>query len=62
MELVRYNVIAEKNPREIILLRGLGCKWKRCKFCDYHLDFSTDAKKNFLLNKKIIDKCIFTYL
>lgn len=56
MELVRYNVIAEKNPREIILLRGLGCKWKRCKFCDYHLDFSTDAQKNFLLNKKVIDK------
>ena len=37
---VRYSVITEKNPREIVMLRGSGCKWRRCRFCDYHLDFS----------------------
>lgn len=54
--LTRYNIIAEKNPREIILLRGSGCKWKRCSFCDYHLDFSSDEDANFLLNKNEIEK------
>ena len=23
----RYSVITDKNPREIVLLRGDGCKW-----------------------------------
>ena len=40
---VRYSVITEKNPREIVMLRGSGCKWRRCRFCDYHLDFSKDV-------------------
>ncbi|MCI7130596.1 MAG: radical SAM protein, partial [Lachnospiraceae bacterium] len=48
---VRYSVITEKNPREIVMLRGSGCKWRRCKFCDYHLDFSTDAAANFAINR-----------
>lgn len=52
--LKRYSVITEKNPREIVLLRGTGCKWRRCKFCDYHLDFSLDTKSNYELNKKIL--------
>ena len=37
-EMERYSVITEKNPREIVLLRGAGCAWRRCRFCDYHLD------------------------
>ena len=52
----RYSVITEKNPREILLLRGSGCKWRRCTFCDYHLDFCKDEEANFLLNKQFIDK------
>ena len=48
---VRYSVITEKNPREIVMLRGSGCKWRRCRFCDYHLDFSRDAAANFAINQ-----------
>lgn len=50
----RYSIISEKNPREIVLLRGSGCKWRRCRFCDYHLDFSSDEKENYQLNKSVL--------
>ena len=47
----RYSVLTEKNPREIVLLRGKGCRYKRCAFCDYHEDASLDEKENFLINE-----------
>ena len=47
----RYSVIKEKNPREIVLLRGKGCRYKRCAFCDYHDDASADETENFAINK-----------
>ena len=34
---VRYSKITEKNPREIVMLVGNGCKWRKCRFCNYHL-------------------------
>ena len=52
----RYAVINEKDPREIVMLRGLGCSWRRCRFCDYHLDFSQDGKANSALNRKQLEK------
>lgn len=52
----RYAVINEKNPREIVMLRGLGCSWRRCRFCDYHLDFSQDVKANSALNREQLEK------
>jgi len=52
----RYAKILEKNPREIVLLRGNGCKWRRCRFCDYHTDFSLDEKANYELNKKVLQQ------
>jgi Predicted Fe-S oxidoreductase len=52
---VRYSVIAEKNPREIVLLRGKGCSWRRCRFCDYHLDFNTSDAENFALNSRVLN-------
>lgn len=52
----RYSVIRNKNPREILLLRGSGCKWRRCAFCDYHFDFSRDEEANFALNLPVIDR------
>lgn len=52
----RYSLIREKNPREILLLRGSGCKWRRCRFCDYHLDFSGDEAANFRLNLRELCK------
>ena len=50
----RYDVITTKNPREIVMLRGSGCKWRRCTFCDYHLDFSRDEEANFQLNSSVL--------
>jgi len=50
----RYSIILNKNPREIALLRGSGCKWKKCRFCDYHKDFNKDENENFLLNKDVL--------
>lgn len=52
--MVRYSVIADKNPREIVLLRGSGCKWKRCAFCDYHFDASDDPAANYALNAQAL--------
>lgn len=57
----RYSVIHEKNKREIVLLRGSGCKWRRCRFCDYHLDFSTNEKENFCLNKQQLEQVTGIY-
>ena len=50
----RYSVITDKNPREIVLLRGTGCKWRRCSFCDYHLDFSRNEAENFAVNSEAL--------
>ena len=50
----RYSAINDKNSREIVLLRGLGCGWLKCRFCDYHLDSGNDAKANFSLNSKVL--------
>ena len=52
----RYGLILEKNPREIVLLRGSGCKWKRCTFCDYHLDASSDEAENTALNHRVLQR------
>lgn len=57
----RYAVIHEKNPREIVMLRGHGCSWRRCRFCDYHLDSSPDEGANFSLNKKQLLKVTGIY-
>lgn len=51
----RYSILENKNPREIVLLRGSGCRWRRCTFCDYHLDFSRNEEENFALNKKALE-------
>lgn len=58
---IRYSVIEEKNPREILMLRGKGCGWRRCTFCDYHQDFSLDEEANYTLNLAEIKKVTGTY-
>lgn len=55
-QMKRYGVIKNKYPREILLLRGKGCKWRGCTFCDYHLDASQDERANFILNKQALDQ------
>lgn len=57
----RYSIIKEKNPREIVLLRGKGCIYKRCAFCDYHTDRSDNEQENFLLNKSVLEKVTGRY-
>lgn len=51
---VRYSIIEDKNPREIVMLVGNGCKWRKCRFCDYHLDSSKDEEFNFNLNREVL--------
>lgn len=57
----RYSIIHEKNKREIVLLRGKGCHWRRCRFCDYHLDFSLDQESNDKLNTSELAKVTGLY-
>ena len=59
--MIRYSTIRDKNPREIVLLRASGCKWKKCTFCDYHLDSSKDEESNYILNKKVLEKVTGEY-
>ena len=51
----RYSVITEKNPREIVLLRGRGCRYRRCAFCDYHSDASCDEYANLKINTEALN-------
>ena len=53
-ELTRYSIIDKKNKREIVLLRGNGCKWRKCRFCDYHQDFSKEEEENTKLNMEVL--------
>ncbi len=50
---LRYSKITEKFPRELILLQGKGCFWKKCIYCDYFHDVSPTA---YELNSSIIEK------
>lgn len=59
--LTRYSEITAKNKREIVLLRGSGCKWRRCTFCDYHLDFCLDTDSNFALNRNVLKQVTGKY-
>lgn len=52
----RYSIINEKNSREIVLLRGSGCVYRRCIFCDYYADRCSDEDENFRLNKAVLEK------
>lgn len=50
--MIRYSEIKDKNSREILLLRGSGCRWRQCIFCDYHLDCSKNQAENLAINRK----------
>ena len=47
----RYALIHTKMPREFVLLQGAGCKWKKCTFCDYHEDVSSNP---FAINESVL--------
>ncbi len=50
----RYNKILLKRKREIVLLRGKGCVYRKCPFCDYHLDSCSDEAANYALNRNVL--------
>lgn len=57
----RYSEIKDKLKREIVLLRGRGCVYKKCTFCDYHLDCLDNDGENFILNKSVLDRLTGKY-
>ena len=38
------------------MLRGSGCRYLRCRFCDYHLDSSRNEEENYKINKEALSK------
>jgi len=54
--LERYSKILDKDKREIVLLIGNGCKWSKCKFCNYHLDRNNVEEEQFKINNEILNK------
>lgn len=50
----RYNVIENKNNREIVLLKAFPCFWGKCKFCDYIYDNSKSEDDINNLNFEVL--------
>lgn len=57
----RYSVIEDKNPREIVLLRGSGCVYKKCTFCDYYSDSGKDEDVNYMINRAALSQVTGKY-
>lgn len=54
----RYSLIESKLQREMLLLQGLGCRWKRCSFCDYYHDVSQDP---YQMNASVLERVCGKY-
>lgn len=50
----RYSIITEKNPREIVLLKGYKCAYGKCAFCNYILDNTDDEKEMEKVNFEVL--------
>ncbi|MGL5053831.1 MAG: radical SAM protein [Cetobacterium sp.] len=53
---IRYSKIENKNKREIVLLKGLPCKYGKCKFCNYIEDNSTNLEEIDRVNKVTLEE------
>ncbi|MGL5088128.1 MAG: radical SAM protein [Cetobacterium sp.] len=53
---IRYSKIENKNKREIVLLKGLPCKYGKCKFCNYIEDNSTNLEEIDRINKVTLEE------
>ena len=51
--MIRYSRIDEGFRREFVLLQGQGCRWRKCTFCDYHLDTSADP---YEVNRAVLSR------
>lgn len=49
----RYSCLKEDS--EIVLLKGTGCFWKQCTFCDYYLD-SAGEEETVNLNEAVLER------
>ena len=56
--LQRYSRIEHGMRREFLLLQGTGCRWRKCTFCDYHSDVSSDP---FAINREVLDMATGEY-
>ncbi len=54
----RYAVVDTKFPRELVLLQGCGCRWRKCTFCNYHDDVSDSP---FIVNEQVLQKVTGLY-
>jgi len=48
--MIRYSKVTTGQPREILLLKGRGCRYKQCTFCDYYADGSDDEEECAAVN------------
>lgn len=52
--MIRYSKIKTGQPREIVLLKGRGCRYKQCTFCDYYNDGSDDDEECATVNSRAL--------
>lgn len=52
--MIRYNKIIDKNPREIVLLKGFNCAYGKCAFCNYILDNTDDLDEMNSVNFEVL--------
>lgn len=52
--MIRYSVITQKNPREIVLLKSHPCLHGKCSFCDYISDNNSDTDFITKFNRKVL--------
>lgn len=52
----RYGIISEKNKREIVLLRGKGCAYRKCTFCDYYDDECPKEYEAYKVNAEVLSR------
>lgn len=42
-------------------MRGSGCVYKKCTFCDYYTDSSKNNRENFILNRQVLSEITGEY-
>ena len=52
----RYSKIIDTDKREFVLLIGNGCKWSKCKFCNYHLDRNNIEEEQYQINFRALER------
>lgn len=52
--MIRYSKIANKNKREIVLLKSYPCAWGKCSFCDYTADNCENEPEMLEINRETL--------